>query len=434
MLSTIFTLLLTVFFSIITEINTESQFDHKKEFSSQEKEAYKKYFEQQEKIYKELLEKGISGVRPLIVDEVLAEEMVANCPDEVNEIVSDIEQGVFCVNKKNAMLHGKSGTGKSCLAQAIAIKTQTPCLFFNAGGISTEYANSGVQNLDRIFQYAKTLEKETGKPCIVIFDELEALTRKHTDKNNHENNILMNFWQQLDNLGNSKVVVIGTMNGTNDVPVQITNRTSMIEVPLPSLEQRDATVSYYLKTKKDKSHLIYPESISGIAAYIARQTEGFSNRDLQNLVEQVTKPVIKASVRPDNSNKVVMGNYFDSVIQQIKKDPKRKLEREIGTWKHTFKTSIRDPRAIGVAGIVTTIALGYKGLANQEKGLNYQEKGLGYQEKSLDYQKQGLEIHKKGLAQGKEIAEQQMSWTQMGKQALCNLPGTLIGALIGKFW
>jgi len=434
MLHTIFVLLLTVFLNIKTETHTQSQFDHTKKFSSHEKESYKKYFEQQEKIYEELLKKGISGVRPLIVDEVLAEEIIANCPDELNEIVSDIEQGLISVNKTNAMLHGKSGTGKSCLAQAIAIKTQTPCLFFNAGGISTEYANSGVQNLDRIFQYAKRLEKETGKPCIVIFDELESLTTKHVNKNNNENNVLKIFWQQLDNLIHSKVVVIGTMNEIDDVPVQISTRASMIEVPLPSLEQREATLSYYLKTKKDKFQLIYPESISGIAAYVARQTKGFSNRDLQNLVEQTTKPMIKAPVMLDKSNKVLMSNYFDSLIKQIKKDPKRKLERETGTWKHTFKTSIRDPRAIGVAGIVTTIALGYKGLVNQEKGLNYQEKGLGYQEKSLDYQKQGLEIHKKGLAQGKEIAEQQMSWTQMGKQALCNLPGTLIGALIGKLW
>lgn len=439
MLHTIFALLFTVFFTIRIETHTETQFSHKKEFSPKKKESYKKYFEQQEKIYQELLEKGISGVRPLIVDEVLAEEIVANCPKEIEEVVSDIEQSVFCVNKKNAMLHGKSGTGKSCLAQAIAIKTQTPCLFFNAGGISTEYANSGVQNLDRIFQYAKELEKKLGKPCIIIFDELEALTRKHVNKNNSENTILMNFWQQLDDLAHSKVVVIGTMNGIDDIPVQITNRASMIEIPLPSLEQRNAIVSYYLTTKKDKSQLIYPESISGIAAYIARQTEGFSNRDLQNLVEQVTKPVIKAPIRADNSSKVVMANYFDSIIKQIKKDPKKKLEREIGTWKHTFKTSIRDPRALGVAGLVGMLWFGY----NQTKGLDYQDKGLkqakeisdkqialqqqsfalqlkalDFQEQGIDFQKQTLELQKDGQSSQKEALDLQKQALDLQRQSI----------------
>jgi SpoVK/Ycf46/Vps4 family AAA+-type ATPase len=432
MLHTIFALSLTIFFSIRIETHTQSQFDHKKEFLSHEKEAYKKYFEQQEKIYKEFLEKGISGVRPLIVDEALAEEIVANCPKEVEEVVSDIEQSVFCVNKKNAILHGKSGTGKSCLAQAIAIKTQTPCLFFNTGGISTEYANSGIQNLDRIFQYAKTLEKESGKPCIVIFDELEALTRKHTDKNNHENNILISFWQQLDNLSNSKVVVIGTMNGTDDVPVQITNRTSMIEVPLPSLEQRDAIVSYYLKTKKDKSQLIYPESISGIAAYIARQTEGFSNRDLQNLVEQTTKPLIKAPAMLDKSNKVVMGNYFDSAIKQIKKDPKRRLEREIGTWKHTFKTSLRDPKALGVAAIVASVFVIYnqrqamkqakestdKQSVFQEQSYALNLKSFELQQQAQIFQKQTLELQKDGQSSQKEALDLQKQALDLQRQSI----------------
>ncbi len=417
MLHTIFALLFTLFFNIEIKTHTQPNSDNKND----QKDLYKQYFEKQEEIYQELLKKGISGVRPLIVDEVLAEEIVTNCPKEVEEVVSDIEQGIFCVNKKNAMLHGKSGTGKSCLAQAIAIKTQTPCLFFNAGGISTEYANSGVQNLDRIFQYAKELEKKLGKPCIIIFDELEALTRKHADKNNHENNILISFWQQLDNLAHSKVVVIGTMNGTDDVPVQITNRTSMIEVPLPSLERRDAIVSYYLKTKKDKSQLMYPESISGIAAYIARQTEGFSNRDLQNLIEEVTKPVIKAPIRSDNSSKVVMANYFDSIIKQIKKDPKRKLEREIGTWKHTLKTYIRDPKAIGVAGLMTAIFMTYnhlKGLVLQEKSIALQEQAQILQTKGLDLQQQSLELQKDGQYFQREAFALQQKGIALQQQGL----------------
>lgn len=109
-------------FALLQPSNSETS-GSDKDSQEQRKESYTKYFEQQEKIYQELLKKGISGVRTLIVDEVLAEEIVTNSPKEVVEVVSDIEQSIFCVNKKNTMLYGKSGTGKSCLAQAIAIKT-----------------------------------------------------------------------------------------------------------------------------------------------------------------------------------------------------------------------------------------------------------------------------------------------------------------------
>jgi len=122
MLHTIFALLLTIFFSTRTETHTSSQCDHKKE-------TYKKYFEQQEKIYKELSEKGIPGGRFVNMDENLAEEVIANCPKKIKEAISDIEQGLFFEGQKNMILHGKSGTGKSCLAQAIAIKLKLHVYF-----------------------------------------------------------------------------------------------------------------------------------------------------------------------------------------------------------------------------------------------------------------------------------------------------------------
>ncbi len=405
--------------------------------------VYKKYFQQQEKIYKELLELGISGARPLNMDEVLAEAVVATCPQKVNEAISDIEQGVFCCNTKNIILHGMSGTGKSCLAQAIAIKSQVPCLFFNAGDISTEYMNSGVQNLHKIIQYATELEKKFDKPCVIIFDDLEALTKKHTNKNNHENNILISFWQGLDKLSNSRVVIIGNLNGTEDLPVQITNRTSMIEVPLPKFEHRKAILSYYLKAKKNKYHLIYPESTSGIAASIAQQTEGFSNRDLQNLVEQTTKPVIKVPSTLDRSNKIIMADYFGNIIEQIKKDPKRKLEREIGTWKHKLKNYLRDPKALTVAGITATLFIAYNTLANQALGLDLQEKAmkqtkeiadkqynfqqqamllqlkaLDFQEQGINFQKQTLDLQKDGQCSQKEALDFQKQALDLQKQSI----------------
>ncbi|MCX5923592.1 MAG: AAA family ATPase [Candidatus Dependentiae bacterium] len=329
-------------------------------------EAYKQFFKKQEEIYQDLLTLGIPGARPLSINQTLAEEVLTNCPREINDTISSINQRVFFDNEKDMILHGMSGTGKSCLAQAIAIKTKSPCLFFNAGSISTEYMNSGVQNLNRIFEYAQRLEKSLGKPCIIIFDELEALTKKHAGKNNHESNILISFWQELDKLNNSKIIVIGTMNRTDDLPVQITNRTSIVEVSLPTDKHREATLDYFLTTKKDKYMLEYPEWIT--AAYLAKKTKGFSNRDLQNLVARATKQAILAPSVPDKSSKFVPGDYFTRIIKETKKDPKRKLEREIGTWKHTFKTNFRDPRiTLPLAAVATTLIIAYNTISNHKE-------------------------------------------------------------------
>jgi hypothetical protein len=402
-------------------------------FDDRNNESYKKYFQQQEEIYRDLEALGIPGACPLNIDEALAGEILAMCPEEIKNTISGIEQSMFYASKKNIILHGMSGTGKSCLAQAIAIKTQTPCLFFNAGDISTEYMNSGVQNLIRIFQYARSLEKNLGKPCIVIFDELEALTKKHTSKNNPEHNILVSFWQMLDKFKNSKVVVIGTMNRTDDVPTQITRRTSMIEIPLPTPKHIEAILSYHLKEKQNKHNLIYSEWIT--AAYLARKTKGFSHSDLQTVVEDATWPVALAPILPgDRSNKIVPDDSFARAIKQVKKDLKRKSEREIGTWKHSLKTHVRDPRAITLALGVTGLYGLYRSVSNQDKGLTLQEEGLSNQRKSLDLQDQsislqeaslsnqekGLDLQDKAIKQSQSIADKQMSIKQILKQAIIN--------------
>jgi len=389
-----FTILLLHGFGCIKALGTET---FKKD------EAYKQYFKQQEEIYQELLNLKISGARPLNIDAVLAEEIIATCPQKVKQAISGIEQSVFCYNKKNILLHGMSGTGKSCLAQAIAIRSKTPCLFFKTGGISTEYMNSGVQNLNRIFEYARRLEERFCKPCIIIFDELEALTKKHVSKNNHENNILTSFWEELDQRDDSKVVVVGTMNSLEDLPAQMTSRTSVVEIPLPTPKHREAILSYHLKAMQDKHQLIYPARVNG--ASLVRQTKGFSSRDLQSIVAQATYPARLAPVESDRSNKFVGYNDFIAAIKEVNKDPKRKLEREMGTWKYTFKTHFRDPKvAIPVIAVTASMIFAYNSIANQRAAMEQAQRNF----------------------------DQQMSTGHMFKQAainsICALPVTLIGA------
>lgn len=365
-----------------------------------EKESYKKYFQQQEEIYQELLKRGIPGARPLGIDEALAESVLATCPKEVHEVISDIEHSVFSTNKKNIIFHGPSGTSKSVLTQAIAIKNQVPCLFFNVGTISTEYKDSGIQNLSRIFKYAQELEKKSGKPCIIIFDELEALTKKHVGTNSSESNILVSFWQELDKLRNGKVIAIGTMNNTEDIPEQIINRTSMIEVPLPNLKQTEAVLSYHLNKRADQYNLAYSEWLT--PAYLARKTKvfckRFSNRDLENLVEEATRPVIKMPAPLDGSKKIVPGDNFDRGIKKIQ-------WQFVEKWQRTFKRHLRDPKiTLPLLGMGVVLHLGYRNLFNQEKSMNMQSAN---HKESIALQREGIALQ---IANQKEnVAMQEKS-------------------------
>ena len=295
--------------------------------------AHAKYRLDQARVEK--LASEIPGLSSCDIDIATTKVILNNRTQELAMIISGIQQNKLRDSGKMIILHGLSGTGKSSIAKAIAMHCQVPCLFFKAGGISTEYMNSGVQNLKKIFECANSLNG----PCIVIFDELEALTKKHVNKDNHENNLLMHFWQELDSKKGNHVIVIGTMNSTQDLPAQMTSRSKMIKIPLPEYKERKAVISHYLDVIKKRDNVVYANFISG--TYLAQRTKGFSHRDLQKVVEEATEPAML-----DTKKNPVTNINFAHVIKRIKQDPARKLEREIGTWKHSFKTSVKDPRII----------------------------------------------------------------------------------------
>lgn len=406
-------LLLTIFSSIQS---SDQRSEREQYFKEREEKGYKKYIEEQEEIYKDLMKLSIPGARRLKIDKVLAEEVLTNCPQEVNDLVSDIEEGVFCIDKKNALFQGAHGTGKSCLAQAVAIKTQAPCLFFDAERILAESMKSGLEIFEKIFQQAESLEEKRKKPSVIIFDKLEALTRKDAAKNKHENNTLVDFWGRLDDLDNSKVVTIGTMDSTEYLPVEVTSKTSVIEIPLPDLQQREKILSYHLKTIQDKHGLTYSPSVT--PAILAEQTNGFTHRQLQNLVEGLTNPVIKVR---DRSNKRVVDDKLPMLIKNIKKNSKLKLVP-------TLKTYIRGP-------INPFVVLGAIGLANQRRGFDIQERGLEQAaELATEQRQQVAELAEKQRDQTQANFDYQTSWPHMTKQAAYNIPGIAIGAAIRTFF
>ncbi len=412
-------------------------------------EVYKKYFQQQEKIYQGLVNLGIPGARPLSIDKALADSVLATCPPEIHDIISDIEYRVFSTHKKNIIFHGPSGTGKSVLAQAIAIKSQAPCIFFNVGTISTEYKDSGIQNLNKIFKYAQELEEDIGQPCIIILDELEALTKKHVGTNNSESNILVSFWQELDRLCNSNVIAIGTMNNTEDVPDQIINRTAMIKIPLSNLKQRETILSFLKNKRANQYNLAYPEYLT--ATYLARKTKGFCNRDLENLVEQATRPVIKTPVLLDGSKKIVPGDNFNREMKKIQ-------WQFVEKWQRTFYKHFRDPKiTIPLVGIAAMLGVGYNTILNQRRGFDLQKKSMdmqlahhkesmavqtfhqkeniAMQEKSMavqiahhkesmtvqvDNQRENIALQKEAMKQAQEIFDKQTSVEHMIIQAKIN--------------
>lgn len=288
----------------------------------------------------------IPGARSSEIDAALAEEVLKSCPQKIADIIARIEHDVYRPGEKDIVLFGLPGMGKSTIAQAIAKKCNIPCIFFDAGKISTFYQNEGLMNLQKIFASASRY----GKPCIIALDEIGLLIDKYMHKENNESGILTGLWQEMDKVSNSKIIIISSTNSMKNTPEMLTSRATAIEIPLPTQEQREKALKFHLDEQQKKLKIKYAHEVT--AKNLAPKTNQFSYRDIRNLITKAT-----AEVAIGKNNKIVTMQDCLKAISSIVNDPQRKIERAKGTWLYET-TQYLKKNALPIAGIVTATACG----------------------------------------------------------------------------
>lgn len=159
--------------------------------------------------------------------------------------------------KRSILLHGKPGTGKTCLVSRIAkeaLANDAIVLF-----------NPEPQQMTAFFEALEATAPE--KLTLVIFEEFDDLTsRGHTEK------ALLSI---LDGeIQKRNIIYLATTNHIDQVPLRMQRPgrfSSIIEVNFPSVEAR----THYLKSKK-----VSPDTVR----HWVEATEGFSIDELKETV------------------------------------------------------------------------------------------------------------------------------------------------------
>ncbi|MDR3551336.1 MAG: ATP-binding protein [Candidatus Babeliales bacterium] len=326
----------------------------------------------------------ITGLSFSTMSENIANQVLENCPPEVDDLIYRIKNNMFDRYEKNVILSGFSGLGKSTMAEAIAKKSssanqEVSCLLVNAELVPNEFKSSGEQNLKRIFEVAK--EKQ---PCVVVLDELEALVNKHIDKHSGDKNVILALWRSLDKCHEDRIVLVGTMNLTKDLPVQISSRAKNIKMFLPDKVKRERIINFRIEQEKTKKGVTFADDVT--SATLAAVTDSFSARELERLIAQVAFEAHRRTL-----NKTVTLEICTKKIADILRDPARKEERAKGTWLYDAKKYCRR-NAIPIIGTTLTVA----GLAAGAYYFIHTKRVADQNQRNFDAQ----------LKQTKEIADQ----------------------------
>ncbi|MBM3835194.1 MAG: AAA family ATPase [Verrucomicrobia bacterium] len=187
------------------------------------------------------------------------------------------------------LMYGPPGCGKTYLARATAGEIKAAFLAIGINDVLEMWIGSSERNLHELFEQARR-----NKPCVLFFDEVDALGASRSDMRQHAGRQLINqFLAELDGVktANEGILVLAATNAPwhLDSAFRRPGRFDRILfVPPPDLEARAGILRLLCRGK--------PVGETDFE-HVARKTENFSGADLKAVVDVAVEKKLREAMR-----------------------------------------------------------------------------------------------------------------------------------------
>jgi SpoVK/Ycf46/Vps4 family AAA+-type ATPase len=187
------------------------------------------------------------------------------------------------------LLYGPPGCGKTRLARATAGEVRAGFLSVGINEVLDMWVGASERNLHAVFENARAHQ-----PCVLFFDEVDALGARRADFHHAGQRQLINqFLAELDGIGpsNRGVLVLAATNAPwhLDAAFRRPGRFDrVLFVPPPDAEARAAILEILCRGK--------PVEGADFAA-LAKKTEGFSGADLKAVVDVAVEQKLRDAIK-----------------------------------------------------------------------------------------------------------------------------------------
>jgi ATP-dependent 26S proteasome regulatory subunit len=187
------------------------------------------------------------------------------------------------------LLYGPPGCGKTYLARATAGQIAASFIPIAIHDVLDMWIGSSERNIHAIFEQARL-----NRPCVLFFDEVDALGGKRSDFRQASGRTMVNqFLVELDGLStdNSGLLVLAATNAPWHVDSAFRRPgrfDRIIFVPPPDVAARAEIIRLHCQDKPARD-LDF--------ARLAGKTEGFSGADLKSLVDRAVEEKLRAAMK-----------------------------------------------------------------------------------------------------------------------------------------
>lgn len=175
------------------------------------------------------------------------------------------------------LMYGPPGCGKTHLARATAGEVRARFIAVGINDVLNMWVGESERNLHDLFEQARA-----ARPCVLFFDEVDALGASRTDlRQSAGRNLVNQFLAELDGLNadNEGLLILAATNAPWHIDSAFRRPgrfDRIIFVPPPDAAARAAITRIMLAGKP-----VDNPDVDGIA----RKTDGFSGADIKNLVD-----------------------------------------------------------------------------------------------------------------------------------------------------
>jgi transitional endoplasmic reticulum ATPase len=187
------------------------------------------------------------------------------------------------------LLYGPPGCGKTYLARATAGEINASFMSVGINDVLDMWIGNSERNLHSIFEEART-----NTPCVLFFDEVDALGASRSDMRQHSGRQLINqFLAEMDGVevSNEGVLILAATNAPwhLDAAFRRPGRFDRILfVPPPDEKARTHILELMLRDKPQEK--LDPKQV-------AKKTEHFSGADLQAVVDIAVERKLQAAMK-----------------------------------------------------------------------------------------------------------------------------------------